>query len=340
MYNKTLLAVLFTSTCLTPVWAASLNEHVEVFGEIAAIYGKRSTDNRAEDGTIQKAKADGLAAKKINLGGIFKPSPQFDATVSVLYEEEIDEVITKPEFDQAFVTWHALPEGKLDVAAGYQYLPFGKYATAMVHDPLTLELGEGWREQTLVVSSKQGNLTAHGFAFAPEATYPNGSKHDAGYGVGVNYATETVDMGMEYLSNLTESGGFKELNNAAEAVPGIAIHGNVKLGRVTLLAEHVTATKDFQAGDLANDAGGLEGKAKPAASHVEANLDLGNDRTLAVAWNDTQEASHLGLPQRQYGATYSQPLGKALRGAVELLESKDEDGLKSKAATVQVAYEF
>lgn len=331
MSNK-LLVVTLVSALATPVWAAKLNDNLDAFGEIALIYGKRDSDS---------ATVDGFAVKTVNLGAVYKPHETFDATVSALHEEDLDEVVTDPEIDQAFVTWHALPDAKLDVSLGKQYLPFGKFETTMVHDPLTLELGEGWREQTLVVSSKRAHWTTHGFAFAPEATKPDGSKHNSGYGVGINYATENAGIGAEYVSNLTEMGGFAEVNHAAKAIPGIVIHGNLKLGRVTLLGEHVAATKAFQAGDLASAENSLEGAAKPRATHLEADLDLNHDRILAMAWNQTQDAgAQLELPKQAYGVTYSQPLAKSLTAALEVLEAKDYAEQKAQSLTAQLAWGF
>jgi hypothetical protein len=336
--RKTVLAALITTS---PAWAVNINEQMEITGGVQLIYGTR--DSEVDDGAsnISNEKVDGFAAQAVTLGAVYKPNEHVDATVSALYEEEIDEVVTEPEIDQAFVTWHALPDAKLDIAAGNQYLPFGKYETAMVHDPMTLDLGEGWRDKTLSANSKRGNLSATGFVFAAEATQTDGSEHDQGYGVGVSYDTETAHAGVDYINNFGESGGFADVNNSAKQVPGIAVHGSTKLGRVTLLGDHVTATKSFQAGDLADDAGSLTTAAKPSATHIEADIDLNNDRTIAVAWNKTKDAdAQLGLAEKSYGITYRQPIMKGIEGAVELLQATGYDDLKSKSVTAQIAYAF
>ena len=340
--KKNLLALLITSTLTSPAWAVNINEQVEITGGVQLIYGTR--DSEVDDGTgaISHEKVDGFAAQAVTIGTAYKPNEHVDATISALYEEEIDGVVTDPEIDQAFVTWHALPDDKLDISAGNQYLPFGKFETAMVHDPLTLDLGEGWRDKTLTATSKRGNLTTHGFVFAAEATQPDGSKHDNGYGFGANYATETASIGAEYISNLAESGGFADVNNSTDAVPGVAVHGSTKLGRVTVLGEHVMATKSFQAGDLADaDGGSLTAAEKPSATHVEADIDLNNDRTLAMSWNKTKDAdTQQGLAEKSYGVTYRQPIMKGIEGAVELMQATGYDDLKSKSVTAQLAYEF
>ncbi|MEN9424325.1 MAG: hypothetical protein RL122_1708 [Pseudomonadota bacterium] len=341
--KKTLLALLITTALTNPVWAVNINEQMEITGGVQLIYGTRDSEVEDGAGNISNEKVDGFAAQAVTLGAVYKPNEHVDATISALYEEEIDGVVTDPEIDQAFVTWHARPDDKLDISAGNQYLPFGKYETAMVHDPLTLDLGEGWRDKTLTATSKQSNLTATGFAFAAEATQTaDGSKHDQGYGIGISYDTETAHAGVDYINNLGESGGFADVNNSTDVVPGVAVHGSAKLGRVTVLGEHIMATKSFQTGDLADaDGGSLTAAAKPSATHIEADIDLNNDRTLAMSWNKTKDAdTQLDLAEKSYGITYRQPIMKGIEGAVELMQATDYDDLKSKSVTAQIAYEF
>lgn len=340
--KKRLPATLLVTALASPVWALEVNDQLEITGEVALIYGTRQSAVDAGTGSHHTKSVSGFAPKQVTLETVYKPNDKIAFTASALYEAEIDEVITPAEIDQAFVTWHAQPEGKLAIAAGKQYLPFGRYETAMVHDPLTLDFGEGWREKSLTASRKHGNLTLRGFVFEAKATHtPHGNKHANGYGLGVSHDTETSHLGADYLSNLAESGGFAEVNNSAESVPGIAVHGRTKRGRVALLGEHVFASKSFAAGDLANDSGSLTVPAKPAATHLEVAVDLNQDRTLAIAWNRTQQAAQqLGLPETAYGMTYRQPLAKGLEGAVEFLQATDYDGLKTRSLTAQVAYGF
>ena len=51
----------------------------------------------------------------------------------------------------------------------------------------------------------------------------------------------------------------------------MALYASTSLGGVALKAEHLTAVKSFQAGDLEET---ITSAAKPSATHIEADLDL------------------------------------------------------------------
>lgn len=307
--KKQLLAGLIAASCSSPVLAVEVSDQLEVFGTIEVEYGASRGDSEHEYGT---AFATGA------FGATVKPNDKFDITTSWLYEEGLHEVETPLETDEAYVAWHVLPDEKLDLVAGKQYVPFGSFETAMVSDPLTLELGETRQDKVLTASGKMGNVSASAYGFEGEV--------EDGYGVAVGYELENANVGVDYLSSLLESD-----------VPAMSVHGAVNLGRVTLLGEHLAATKSFKPGDLD---GAITTEAKPTTTHLEAAYDLHNDRTIAVAWNQTREAEELELPKEYYGATYSQPIYKDLSGAVELIQSKQYTGEKDQALTVQLAYEF
>lgn len=332
--NKQALATLTFLTTSLPgtVLALEVDDQLEVFGGINAIYGHYRTQQDDGSGTITTTTNKGVAAQAVTLGAIFKPNDKFDITTSLLYEEEVDTIVTPTEFDQAFVTAHALPDGKLDISAGKQYLPFGKFETAMIHDPVTLDFAEGWSNETLIASSKHGNITTQAYGFR--------SKENLGgdYGLSINYENEEqgLSAGIDYLANLSAPDNFAGVNNVNHRVPGIALHGSSRINeRVKVFGEHIFATKKFDNGTSA--------PVKPSASHVEAQIDLNQDRTVAVSWEGSKNANKNyfdGLPKSAYGVTYSQPIYKQLFGAVEVKKSKDYDNLKTNSITGQLSYEF
>lgn len=316
------------------VQAVEVSDQLEVFGTIEVEYSDRRGDSPAESGS---ALATGA------LGTTLKPNAHFDITTSFLYEEDPNAVATPLEVDESYVTWHALPQERLDLSAGKKYLPFGKFSTAMVSDPLTLELGETRSDAVLQARTQRGNLTTHGWVFDGKSTKTGGaSQHNGGYGAGIAYTTDKAAIGADYLSNLAESANFDGKRNVNQRIPALAVHGSVKVGeRVTLLGEHLTALKRFQVGDVEEDGnGGLTAPAKPAATHLEANLDLKRDRTLAVAWNNTRDAAELGLPKTAYGVAYRQPIYGDLQGALEWQRAKDYANARDNTLTLQLSYEF
>lgn len=321
--KKQMLAAVISAAFATPAFAVEVSDQLEVTGEIKAIYGHYKSN-----GVTTK----GIATQAATLGAVIKPNDKFDITTSLLYEEEVDEIVTPAEFDQAFITAHVLPDEKLDIAVGKQYLPFGKFETAMVHDPVTLDFGEGWSDETLIARSKRGNVTTHAFGFRGQ------SGQKGNYGVGISYDDEEKgrSVGMDYLANLSAPDNFAGVNNANNNVPGIALHGSTKLtDKVTVFGEHILATKKFD--------NGINPPVKPSATHIETQVDLGKDRMLAVSWEGSKDANDDyfgGLPKNAYGLTYHQPLYKQLFGAVEVKKSKAYDGTKTDMLTGQLSYEF
>ena len=317
--------VLFTST----VQAVELNEQWSINGTLEAEYQVNRSQGQTDKGGYISTAA---------LGTSFKPNDKLEFNGSLLYEEDIAGVATKLEVDEAYATWHALPKDKLDVMLGKKYLPFGHFDSKMLSDPLTLELGETRTNQTLQINNKQGNITTAAYVFKGKAPNLNGTgEHKHGYGASLRYAHDTTQAGIDYIANLGEA---QQLNTARK-MPGVSVYAAKQINKVTLSAAHLTAIKSLQVGDLDNEGdGGLTATAKPSASHIEASIDLNKDRSLALAWNRTHQATALALPKQAYGVTYQQPLLKKLNGGVELMQSKDYDNLKSNSLTLQVAYEF
>ena len=103
------------------------------------------------------------------------------------------------------------------------------------------------------------------------------------------------------------------------------------------------ATKSFQAGDLADaDGDSLTAAAKPSATHMEADIDLNNDRTLAMSWNKTKDAdTQLGLARKILRCHLPPAHHERHRRRGGTDASNDGyDGVKSKSVTAQLSYEF
>lgn len=298
--KKTLLSAAIAMTLTSPVMAVEVSDQLEVYGKMEVEYGAVRAGDEHQYGTYLDI---------AEFGTTIRPNEHFDIVTSWLYEEYIDDVETPLEIDEAYVNWHTLPDDKLNIIAGKQYLPFGDFETAMITDPLTLELGETRQDKALVVNGTHNNVTASAFGFKGE--------DKNGYGVAVNYNTERGNIGIDYQTHLQES----------EAA-ALTLHGTAKLGKTTLRAEHLTTLE------------ALEDGSKPSASRIEANYDLNNNRTIAAQFQATKEAEALELAETVYGVAYRQPLYKDLTGALELQQAKAYDGEKTKVLTAQIAYEF
>ena len=303
--------------------AVQANDKLEVVGALEVKYGM----SRGDSGHVYGPRAD-----KAEVGVTYKPTDKFDLNVVGLYEDK------KFSTDEAKVTWHAMPDEKLDVTAGKQFFPFGSFESAMVSDPITKEFGESRRNKVLQVASKNGKLQTTAYVFEGKSAQTGGTgTHKNGYGFSVGYEAEAGTVGVDYLSNLAESKHFGDTNDVASQIPAIAVHGTRKMGRVALSGEHMAAMKSFQPGDLD---GAVTVAAKPSATHLEAALDLNHDRTVAVAWNGSSNAQEIDMTKENIGVTYRQPIYKDLNGGIELMRTKGYDGVNDNVLTAQLSYEF
>ena len=320
--------MLSTLALAQTVHAAEVSNQLEINGSLEAAYSASSGDSPHDYGT---------AFSKGKLETILKPTEQFNVNTSFLYEEDLHNVKTPVGLDEANATTHLLADNKLNLTAGRKYLKFGTFESKMVSDPLPLELGETRRNAVLEASSKQGNITATGYAFGGTAPKLDAEgKYKNGYGFSVGYVAEKAGIGADFMSNLAESNHFD--NKALDKkIPAMSLHGNAQLANITLRAEHLAATKAFQPGDLG---GGISTSAKPSATQLESDLDLQKDRTIALAWDKTSNAAEIDLPKQNLGAAYQQPIYKNLKGGVEVMQTKDYEGAKDKVLNVKLAYEF
>jgi hypothetical protein len=303
--------------------AIEVGKKLEVVGLLEMKYGM----SRGDSGHVNGPRAD-----KAEVGVTYKPTDKFDLNAVLLYEDK------KFSADEAKVTWHALPDDKLDITAGKQYVPFGSFESSMVSDPITKVLGETRRNKVIQASSTWGNLHTAAYVFDGTSPKTGGTgTHKSGYGLSVGYGTDKASGGVDYLSNLAESKLFGNTNNATNKVPALSIHGVTKIGRFSVSGEHMAAMKAFQPGDLD---GMVTVAAKPSVTHLEADLDLNHDRTVAVAWNGSSNAQEIGLVKDDIGVTYRQPIYKDLNGGLELKRSKGYDGVKDNVLTAQLSYEF
>ena len=113
------------------------------------------------------------------------------------------------------------PEGSWSFAAGRQYAPFGVFATNLISDPLTLELGEA---NDLVVQFGLSSGGLHGSIFG----FYDDNAQNGGYGAVTGYSLERreIEFGLHlsYISDIGASdnlqGVVAESRDVNENVPG------------------------------------------------------------------------------------------------------------------------
>lgn len=223
-----------------------------------------------------------------------------------------DESMTVSE---ATISLH--PRENIAITAGRMTVPFGQFDTNMVSDPLTLELGET-AEDALQIGLSSGKFSSSLYVFKDNE---DGSDKIDDYGINLGFETDALGAGISLISDVNDK------SDAGQSAKGVAVHVKGALGRATVIAEHLSINKT------------ADGK-KPNASHLELGIDLGSDKTLAFAMQQTKNAAALDLPKKSFGVAYSMPVYEKVGFAIEAMKTKAYDGSKDTAVTLKLGYEF
>lgn len=246
------------------------------------------------------------------------------AEVTTLYEENA----TPLEIDTASVSV-IHPDQTWSLRAGQFYLPFGLFETAMVSDPLTLELGEA-RETAVSAQVGAGGLRAGVYAFNGDA---DGETRADNWGATLDYEARLGEadllLAAGYLNHLGESDGLQDLvaapgESAGEKVAAWTATTVLDLHGFTLVGEYLAAIDDFAARQLAfRDAG-----ARPAAWNVEVGYGFhihGRPAQVAVGYQGSEEAVEVGVPKRRTLAAFSVDVWRNTTLAFEYAHDHDYD---------------
>jgi len=200
----------------------------------------------------------------------------------------------------------------------------------MVTDPLTLLLSE--INDTAVTVNYSDGLTAHAFLMngntrkAQDAD-EEAKDHAQEVGFGLGYRADAFACGLDWISSLAEAGDvvdaeFADTLEFESQVPGASLWATATVGSLELLAEYVSATKEYEPVEFSYQGSG----AKPAAASLEVkfNLDF-SDAWLGVRLDQTRELLFLGAPKSSVSVGYGQSLYKNTSFAIELYSADDYD---------------
>ncbi|MEW5756386.1 MAG: LbtU family siderophore porin [Pseudomonadota bacterium] len=246
--------------------------------------------NRAKDFAGDKSGAVALAT--VELAFDVKINDAVTANALLLHEDGENFVL-----DQGTIT---LETGTIPgrFVAGRFFVPFGAFESNLISDPLTLELGET-QEAAIQWGMEAGGFYGSVYAFNGD-TSENGDDGVFEYGANLGYTTDNLTVGIGYISSIGESNTLTDhlvTTALAEYVAGAAAHAVCNLGPVTAIGEYITALDRFAPGEL--DSGSILG-AEPNAYNLEIDYTFdmkGAESTVALAYQGTEEALGLGLPE-------------------------------------------
>ncbi|MCU7930159.1 MAG: LbtU family siderophore porin [Candidatus Thiodiazotropha sp. (ex Codakia rugifera)] len=254
--------------------------------------------------TTPDTHASDVALTTVELGIDAQVTPWVNAHGLILFEEGVTD---SSEIDEGIITLENRDLSPLSLAVGRMYIPFGNFDSFAVTDPLTLEIGET-RETALQAGYISDGFYSSLFLFNGD-TKDSDSESIELFGLNLGLASdhETSDfnyeIGLSWINSLADSDNLQESvtdpNNLAKKVPGFSIHAIIHNGPFSLIGEYLTASKSFNATDLVFNKSG----AKPAAFNLEAGYAFkltGREVSFALAWQGTEEALTLDLPETRY----------------------------------------
>lgn len=323
-----------------PSLLQSINDHVDLKG-LVEVEATAAEDFHGTD-------TSDISLATVEVGLDARISDWSQAHLLLLYEEgeESDHLLV----DEGTVTLGKLEAFPAFLSLGKMYLPFGAYDTNMISDTMPLALGE--INDSAVLSGFQacgfyGSL----YAFNGDLSERGEDDKIDAWGASLGYAGEregfTVDAGLDWLNNIGDTDGIGDYlgNEIDEYVEGLAAHLLLQYGPFSFIAEYVRALEAFQADELAFAGSGAE----PEAWNLEAGLSfdlLDRETIFSLAWQGTDEARDLELPENRFGAALRMFVLQNTSLALEYLHDEDYDraelgtGKDADAATMQVAVEF
>lgn len=323
-----------------------------------------ATDN-ADGNYVVNANADDastvtLATVELSIGAAI--TELVHANVLLLHE---DGGGTPINVDEATITIGNTEKYPIYLTAGRMAVPFGNFTTNLVSDPLTLVLAET-KETVLQAGFEANGFYGSVYAFNGDANEANTDSTIEQLGANLGYATEnntlSLDVGLSFINSIEDSDSITGTLNDNHVVAGNPVAGHVTLMSdhvvgvgaygilgyrgFKLIGEYVGAAEDFAFVELPWRV--TEG-ARPAAWNGELGYTFdwsGKETTLAAAWQGTDEAWVLGLPENRYLAAISVGIFKNTMLSLEWFGDEDYEignggtGNDANSGTAQLAVEF
>lgn len=311
-----------------PFTLLALDKHLTFSGllELEANYSKTSGEDATSDLTLATAELSTEVAINDSIGG----------HIILLYEEEEGES-DSIKVDEAVISLHC-PRSWLGQTPGFyggrMYLPVGKFNSAMITDPLTLDLGE--TNDTAAVVALEGPLwNLRLGVFNGEVDTSNDSIDSFVAALELT-PTAGLSFGASYISDLAESdnGLVEDASLYSSSVPAASAFISYTLGQVTLEAEILAALEDFDAPLIgATDLTG----SRPLAWSLETDWNLSEALQIAAR---IEGAKDFQDDVTRYGATVSYGLFANTVLALEYLYSNPDSSADNQTVTAQLAFEF
>ncbi|HCC55516.1 MAG TPA: hypothetical protein DEQ20_11450 [Desulfobulbaceae bacterium] len=276
------------------------------------------------------AKTSDVNLATVELGLEAKITDLVSANVVALYEEgaEDDHLI----IDVGTITLGNEGKSPFYLTAGKMYVPFGSFKSAMVSDPLTLELAET-RDTALLAGFAAAGWYGSLYTFNGEVDKTGNNDTLSTFGANLGYKLEEgdwkIDLGAGWLNQLSNSNTLLDhLATTSGTVEGfteaLALHGRLQYGGLSVMTEYVAALDAFKPGEM--DFAGRGAKPKAWQLELAYTTEVAErEVTLALGYQRTDEAVALGLPEHRYLASVGVGIFAHTTLALEYRHDQDYD---------------
>ncbi len=269
------------------------------------------------------------------------------AHILLLWEEDDTEPV---DLDEGYIVLGNTEHFPLYLQVGKLYLPFGNFESHMISDPLTLELGES-RETAAILGVEYKGLYAGTYAFNGDIDKNGDDNEIKCFGLNAGYTFENkslgFNIGMGWINSIADSDilGDTLPGEIKDYVGGITGHAIFSWQGLTLIGEYLGATDDFEVDELEFKGSG----AKPKTWNIEVGYTFevaDHETVIALAYQGSDEALALELPEKRYLGTLGIGLIDGLSLAAEYAHDEDYDkkdggtGKNADTLTLQLALEF
>jgi hypothetical protein len=275
--------------------------------------------------TFDGDKSSGLSLATVEIGFEAVVNDWTHAHVLLLHEDEEPDTW---EVDEGVITLSNGDKQPYYLSIGRMFVPFGRFGTALVSDPLTLELGET-RETALQIGYDATDLSAAIYVFNGDTIEAGEDDNLQQFGLSLDYnqawQSSMLSLGLSYISNIADAEGLAEAlpSPAVDSfVAGAGIFASYEHGPLRVMLEYVGALADFHATELGFAGAG----ASPSAYKLELNYGFewsGREVTAAIAYQGTEEALALELPEQRLSVGLATELFENTLLGAELLRDGD-----------------
>ena len=290
-----------------------------------------------------------LSLAKATLYFEAEPHEMVNTFIAGVFEEGSSSI----DLDEAWVKVGETDDVPAYLKAGNFVVPFGAFNTNMVSDPLGLSLAET-AEFPAQLGYSVGDVSGSVYVFNGDTQENGESDHLDKFGANLAYSTSisgaSIDLGLSYINAIGESdtieGALASATSMAGDNPGgFGVNAMLQSGPVTGIFEYITATDDFDSGDVAFNGA----NAQPAAYQFEIGYTTElneKELVLAATYQLTEESQALGLAEEQYGVAASYSFLPGVSIGLEYMHQEDYSstdggtGLDGHNATLKLTGEW